>query len=174
MGIFWPAPGPSNAEFASLQDGLAIVADGNTHIAITSGQYVYVKNHDTLSDGLYKASSNIAANATLSGSNLTADSKGGLNDIAEQIDGMTIVIFNRSKTAKQLLEEKWMTAVPNGGEGKIYFISIQAQGGTLFGYISRYSDKYGVCSVNHYGGTAVNFYLNNGVVTEKLVTQTNA
>lgn len=68
-----------------IEDALAIVANGNTHAAITSGQFVYVRNHNTLTEGLYVASSNIAANATLSSSNLTADSKGGLNALSEQM-----------------------------------------------------------------------------------------
>lgn len=68
-----------------IEDALAIVANGNTHAAITSGQFVYVRNHNTLTEGLYVASSNIAANAALSSSNLTADSKGGLNALSEQI-----------------------------------------------------------------------------------------
>ena len=68
-----------------IEDALAIVANGNTHAAITSGRFVYVRNHNTLTEGLYVASSNIAANATLSSSNLTADSKGGLNALSEQI-----------------------------------------------------------------------------------------
>ena len=68
-----------------IEDALAIVATGNTHAAITSGQFVYVRNHSTLTEGLYVASSNIAANATLSSSNLAADSKGGLNALSEQI-----------------------------------------------------------------------------------------
>jgi len=63
----------------ALADAIAILANGNTHAAITSGQYVYVKNHASLTEGLYVATTNIAANATLSGSNLTADSSGGLN-----------------------------------------------------------------------------------------------
>lgn len=69
-----------------IQDALAIVATGNTHAAITSGQFVYVRSHSTLTEGLYVASSNIAANATLSSSNLTADSKGGLNALSEHIE----------------------------------------------------------------------------------------
>lgn len=63
------------------EEGIAIVANGNTHSAISSGQYVYVKNHGSLAEGLYIASSNISANATLSGSNLTAVSGGGLNSV---------------------------------------------------------------------------------------------
>ena len=73
-----------------IQDALAIVANGNTHAAITSGQFVYVRNHSTLTEGLYVASSNIAANATLSSSNLAADSKGGLNSLSEQMASKSI------------------------------------------------------------------------------------
>lgn len=70
-----------NAEINSLADGLAIISNNNTHAAITSGQYVYVRGHGSLSNGLYVATSNISANGTLSGSNLTADTAGGLNSV---------------------------------------------------------------------------------------------
>ena len=62
-----------------LADAVAIVANNNTHAAITTGQYVYVHGHGSLAEGLYTAKSNIAANATLSTSNLQADGSGGLN-----------------------------------------------------------------------------------------------
>lgn len=75
----------TNTALTATQDGLAIVATGNTHAAITAGQFVYVKSHGTLSDGLYVASSNIAANGTLSSSNLTADTNGGLNALSDQL-----------------------------------------------------------------------------------------
>ena len=77
--------GKVNDSLAAVQDGLAIVAVGDTHAAITSGQFVYVKEHNTLPEGLYTASTNIAANGALSTSNLTADSKGGLNALSDQI-----------------------------------------------------------------------------------------
>lgn len=60
---------------------IAIVAEGNTHEAIAKGQYVYIKNHGTLADGLYTASSAVAANGTLSSSNTSAVSSGGLNEL---------------------------------------------------------------------------------------------
>lgn len=62
-----------------LADAIAIVANNNTHVAITAGQFVYVHGHGSLAEGLYTAKSNIAANATLSTSNLQADGSGGLN-----------------------------------------------------------------------------------------------
>ena len=68
---------------SARQDAIAIVSNGNTHIAITSGQYVYVKNHGTLAEGLYVANQNIGANETLTGSKVTAVPSGGLNAIRD-------------------------------------------------------------------------------------------
>ena len=67
------------ASIDCIEDAIAIVTNNNTHAAISNGQFVYVKNHGTLAEGLYKATANIAANAALSSSNLTADASGGLN-----------------------------------------------------------------------------------------------
>jgi hypothetical protein len=86
---------------ATIADSIAIVANGDTHAAITSGQYVYVKNHGILTDGLYKATAAIGTNATLSTSNLTADGNGGLNDLKGQVDSlnsnMTQILCKKSK-----------------------------------------------------------------------------
>lgn len=78
--------------FGNVQDGLAIVSNGNTHVAIPAGYWVYVKGHGTLSEGLYKNTSGatIAANATLSTSNLTADPDGGLNSVYAALNNKLI------------------------------------------------------------------------------------
>lgn len=78
----------TDSAVAAVQDGLAIVANGNTHAAVAEGQFVYVRNHSTLAEGLYKASSAIGTNAALSTSNLTADGSGGLNDLQEQVTSL--------------------------------------------------------------------------------------
>lgn len=83
-----------DGQIAGLQDGLAIVANGNTHAAIASGQFVYVKNHGSLATGLYKARAAIGANVTLSTSNLAADSAGGLNDLKGQVDSLNSKFTN--------------------------------------------------------------------------------
>jgi hypothetical protein len=70
-----------DAAISAGSGAIAIVSVGNTHAAISSGQYVYVRQHGSLSEGLYKATTNIAANGTLSGSNLTAVPGGGLNSV---------------------------------------------------------------------------------------------
>lgn len=68
-----------NSAINSLADGLAIVAQGDVHAAIAAGQFVYVRGHGTLAEGLYVAQSAISANGSLTSSNLTADTSGGLN-----------------------------------------------------------------------------------------------
>jgi hypothetical protein len=62
---------------STIQGALAIIANGDTHAAISSGEYVYVKNNThNLADGLYQASANVAENGAISNSNMTAVNKG--------------------------------------------------------------------------------------------------
>lgn len=75
----------ANDRIVSAQDGLGILANGNTHAAIANGQAVFVRNHGSLADGLYWATAAIAANAALSTSNLTDDTSGGLNKLHDDI-----------------------------------------------------------------------------------------
>lgn len=81
-------------QLGDIQGAIAIVATGNTHAAISAGQFVYVKSHETLDTGLYTANSNISANGTLSSSNLTADTAGGLNALSDQIGSKINIIWN--------------------------------------------------------------------------------
>ena len=84
------------AQLGAIQDSIAIVATGNAHAAISAGQFVYVKSHETLDTGLYVATSNISENGTLSSSNLTADTAGGLNALNSKVtnlEGFTAVTF---------------------------------------------------------------------------------
>lgn len=76
-------------QIGNIQGALAIVAVGDSHAAVTAGQFVYVRSHETLDAGLYVASANIAQNAALSLSNLTADSSGGLNALNSKIATQT-------------------------------------------------------------------------------------
>ena len=89
-------PKPLDKSVSQTQDGLAIVANGDIHAAISSGQFVYVKNHDTLAEGLYKATSAIAQDGALSTSNLTPDGAGGLNDLQSQVTALNSKLTKRS------------------------------------------------------------------------------
>ena len=81
-------------QLGDIRGGMAIVSTGNTHDAIAAGQFVYVMGHDTLDDGLYTANSALAANATLSSSNLTAVSGGGLNALNSNLTSLSDQIGN--------------------------------------------------------------------------------
>lgn len=146
------------------EEGIAIVANGNTHSAISSGQYVYVKNHGSLAEGLYIASSNISANATLSGSNLTAVSGGGLNSVYSALNGkitnMLITFGTNSKELTQNLTDNWRTAVPN--DSRVYFVRIVSMYGDFYGVICRYSDVYGAGVVSRYDGRVYRIQMGNG------------
>jgi len=138
----------SNAE-------VAIMANGNTHVAIASGQAVIVRNHSSLSDGLYWASTAIATNATLSTSNLTADTSGGLNKLkgdidslnsnyefhptanSEVVDNVTINGIRYGKVCKMTYYMRFKTAI--SGWGNVATIPT--------GYIPVIQ-QYGICSVD--------------------------
>ena len=77
-----------NNTINAIEDGLAIIATGNVHPAIANGQFVYVKGHSSLAEGLYRATAAIGTNATLSTSNLTADGSGGLNALKGDLDSL--------------------------------------------------------------------------------------
>jgi hypothetical protein len=99
-----------------LADAVAIVANNNTHAAIPAGQFVYVHGHGSLAEGLYTAKSNIAANATLSTSNLQADGSGGLNALNSKTNYKTIqeFVFNQlnSNGEKSTLSPSSYPTVP--------------------------------------------------------------
>lgn len=115
-----------NQAIENLQDGLAIVANGNTHAAIASGQFVYVKNHSSLADGLYTAMAAIATNATLSASNLSADASGGLNALNSKImpDNKFSISASTTHTLTVPNQSANIVAVSGGGGSRqgIWFV----------------------------------------------------
>lgn len=60
----------------NAEKAVAIIANGNTHVAVSAGEYLYVRNHTSLSEGLYMATEAIAQNGTLSSSNTSAITRG--------------------------------------------------------------------------------------------------
>lgn len=77
--------GKNQTAATGAQKAIAIVADGDSHVAIKKGDFVYVKNNThSLAEGLYTASANVSANGNITGSNMTAVSNGGLNAIKIQ------------------------------------------------------------------------------------------
>ena len=99
-----------DASLNGLADAIAIVANNNTHAAITAGQYVYVHGHGSLAEGLYTAKSNIAANATLSTSNLQADGSGGLNSVYSTLNSNVTSLATDVTNLKGIIRCEYITA----------------------------------------------------------------
>lgn len=80
--------GSANTNMANTQNGYAIVVDGNNAPkAITAGQYLFIKNHSTLSTGGYHATANIANGAAITSSNVAADADGVVNGAFAALNG---------------------------------------------------------------------------------------
>ena len=79
-------------EVETLRGSIAIVIDGDTAPQnITSGQYLFIKNHSTLATGGYHATEAITSGSSITSSNVSADSDGIANAINDHIaDSETI------------------------------------------------------------------------------------
>ena len=79
--------GQTNDSLAAEQNGLAYIV-GNTNTTggtLAVGQFVYVKGHSTIPEGLRKVTSSISANGSITTSNTDACSEGGLNALNSKI-----------------------------------------------------------------------------------------
>ena len=90
--------GQTNDSLAAEQNGLAYIV-GNTNTTggtLAVGQFVYVKGHSTIAEGLRKVTASISANGSITTSNTDACSEGGLNALnsnnAKYIDGTAKVV----------------------------------------------------------------------------------
>jgi len=85
----------------NVQDALAIIANGDTHPAITAGQFVYVKNNThSVAEGLHVATANISANGQITTSNVSADASGGLNALnANTVKTTDRVVIDRNTSS---------------------------------------------------------------------------
>ena len=166
---------------ANVQDGLAIVSNGNTHAAIASGQFVYVKNHSSLGEGLYRATTAISANGALSTSNLTADSVGGLNAMKADVDTLnskmtpeTVTVINGACYLSAIdkiciLNIGGSIQAPTGSQTTIATLDTNYRPTrTTYGVVSiegGSSNKYalvaitagGVITIYNYSGTSANY-----------------
>jgi len=117
----------ANAQaIAKLDESIAIVSNGNTHAAIAAGQYVYIKGHGTLAEGLYTANSAISANATLSNSNVTAVSGGGLNALNNKLKtGIFRIVVDTTNQNKQITASSITTGtMPDGDNTNTWFVVV--------------------------------------------------
>lgn len=74
-----------DAALGGLGSAIAIIADGDTHAALAKGDYVYVRKHSTLTEGLYTAKNTIEEDGTLTSNNLAA-----AGDIANSVKDLDL------------------------------------------------------------------------------------
>lgn len=104
----------------SLGAGLAIISNGDIHAAITAGQYVYVRGHGTLTEGLYVATANVSQNGALTGSNVDAVSGGGLNALNSNIASLKLIKISKTITipdgtqTEQAVDVNISDSIPSG------------------------------------------------------------
>lgn len=140
---------------------MAIVAIGNTHEAIPAGQFVDVKGHSTLADGVYwnKTSSVIGVNESLSTSNLERATSGGLNALKDELTSLNSKFTPTEITTEisgvaaiksgNVVQLQIVTAkLTNAGENQWYLIgqlpqSIRPRRSTIFfaGYDNSAADR---------------------------------
>ncbi len=159
---------------ANLADGLAILTNGNTHVAIANGQAVFVRNHSSLADGLYWAKAAISANGALSTSNLTADSAGGLNALKADIDTLN------KKFAWKYIGEINKNAQVNIPEGAVECMLLGANSEGNYGWDSvqvivpmiepnaiYFCAETGNNKIVVYHGSATGVYIDNASTSSK-------
>lgn len=81
------AVGANSTAIAKVQNGLAFIV-GNTNTTgstLAVGQFIYVKGHSTIAEGLRKVTASISANGNITTSNTSECTEGGLNAINGQI-----------------------------------------------------------------------------------------
>lgn len=95
----------NQTELNAAEAGYAIVIDGNTAPkAISSGQYLFIKNHSTLASGGYHATAAIASGGSISSSNVAADADGVVNAAYTSLNSNTVkntdrVIIDRNPSS---------------------------------------------------------------------------
>ena len=81
----------------AVEDAIAYVQSGDTASwTYTEGQFVYLKNHPTLAEGLYKVNSGGIPQSTSVTGHLTADTYGGMNSLVPKYFSVSNSNFNAS------------------------------------------------------------------------------
>lgn len=129
-------------------NSLAIVSNGNTHTAISSGQYVYVRGHSSLSEGLYTATSAIPVNEPLSLYNVAAVSGGGLNALNNALN--RIASGSIDVTGSASLADMMGRIVSSGTNVGVGRVGV-ADDGTLTGLLGATIYNYAGCRILYRG-----------------------
>ena len=150
----------ANQAIANVQNGLAYIV-GNTNTTgstLAVGQFVYVKGHSTIAEGLYKVTASISANGSITTSNTSACSEGGLNALNDQIDqlvapnaGSHNSIYRGKYLGSSVSSAQW-TAIKNGTFDDLFvgdYWTINGVNWRIAGFNYWYNTGDTNCTKNH-------------------------
>ena len=84
---------PLDDDIQDVAECMAIVINGDTAPqAISSGQYLFIKNHSTLATGGYHATAAIASGGSVTSSNVAADANGIVNAAYSSLNGKVTTV----------------------------------------------------------------------------------
>ena len=139
--------GQTNDSLSAEQNGLAYIV-GNTNTTggtLAVGQFVYVKGHSTIPEGLRKVTSSISANGSITTSNTDACSEGGLNALNSKFAPQDFVSLVTQDTTWQ-----WIACVKVGNvcyiTGRLSYVEIGTSDTKVLTLPSGYRPAYNVCS----------------------------
>ena len=163
------------AQVSAIEDGIAIVANGDSHVAITAGQFVYVRNNThNLAEGLYVASANVSANASITSSNMTADASGGLNALNANLSKLESADEPSGRFASIADLKSYISSIVTGmktnGALPITFTTdftddTFSTGARVYGTLTRRTDSYFSFIGTDILGNAISFSNNGGTWT---------
>ena len=126
-----------DAAVNSVEGAVAVIANGNTHVALNSGDYVYIRNHTTLNEGLYKATAAISQNGTLSSSNTAAITR-GIGGQVSVLNSKVGSVYDAKRGTTSTSTGNFTFTIPNSTTGLIIIGPtsivpiVMTSGGTLY------------------------------------------
>ena len=162
-----------NEAVANVQNGLAYIV-GNTNTTggmLSIGQFVYVKGHSTIAEGLRHVTADIGAGGNITTNNTSACSGGGFNALNNQISHIeTNGYYTSSETTWDAAIENYVDSLPNDGKTHIGFV--QRSGAGIVMCIIQKISNGGYAAVLSFGYWREPYYYtkNDGVWTAKKIT----
>ena len=161
--------GQTNDSLSAEQNGLAYIV-GNTNTTggtLVVGQFVYVKGHSTIAEGLRKVTASISANASITTSNTDACSEGGLNALNSKI--VTKVGVQKSVAIGQLAPNATKTfTIDNVENGTSYLVTISSDNNNgVWYYTGIYYHGYQASSIVKIVGIGLEVTNSDSTITVK-------
>ena len=134
-----------NEAIANNEGAMAYIV-GNTNTtgsALAVGQFVYVKGHSTIAEGLYRVTASISANGSITTSNTSACSGGGLNALNANIANIEVPISG-SYANQSAFETAMDSIISSMSVGEQKFVNVAFDtawepfgGSRFFGVLAR-------------------------------------